>query len=625
MKSTLAFAAIALSALLTGCGAAPGGEVGEGEEAWTATTDLGGSVTSPTVGTTGSTSGTVTTANAFTPSRVYAFPAEIARCTTYRGVGGSWVGRFYGTAGMFAKMCVLEWIGSGAPDAGSLPSTLRTDTANKLYGDRPIVAPLGAVVDGNWKPLNDSMHLMAGEVGAAQTLRSRAFVGVVDSAKTETATDEASTGTYEHGEVVGRIAREVGGTSRALGVLSTLALPRNAAGSASSAGGYYGYTSDLALAIIQAVDAWRARTAGENVPRPLVVNLSLGWDSANYLGSSLAATAALTTYSSTSVTNYPQRSVFFAIQYANCAGALVLSAAGNKAQGSPSTNTLMLPAAWEAVPAPTRAQCEGFGVGPRTTPVTTSPRMTYAAGGVDGADKALFNTRSAGQPRIVAYGDAVAVSRDPKIGGHTGVMTGTSMSTAVASAIAAYGWSLRPQTNAHDVAAALYASGLDLVGSASACSYGAVCKTRRASRCELAAGLLGTPVSACATVKPFLGRKVKTGIDPTALAVFSKPTDASTVSTLSSTAVNSIVNPRVRPMPGSGGCSLCGIYADSAYLEIANPSYGIGATLDWGFGGISFTPSAEYMYFPVGGASFATITFTDSLNGWTSTEQLVFF
>jgi hypothetical protein len=620
MKSTLAFAALSLSALLAGCGSAPDGAIGEGEEAWTATTDIGGgTITSPTSGS------LVTSTTTVPPSNVYAFPAEVARCTTYRGIGGSWVGRFYGSAGMFAKMCVLEWVGAGAPDAGSLPSTLRTDAAKKTYGDRPIVAPLGAVVDGNWRPLNDAMHRMAGEVGAVQTVRSRAFVGVVDSAKTETATDEASTGTYEHGEVVGRIAREVGGSSRALGVLSTLALPRNAAGAASAAGGYYGYTSDLALAIIQAVDAWRARTAGENVPRPLVVNLSLGWDSANYLGSSLAATSPLTTYAATSVANYPQRSVFFAIQYANCAGALVLSAAGNKAQGSPSTNTLMLPAAWEAVPAPTRAQCEAFGVGPRTVPVSASPRMTYAVGGVDGADKALFNTRSAGQPRIVAYGDAVAVSRDPKIGGHTGVMTGTSMSTAVASSIAAYAWSLRPQTNAHDVAAALYASGHDLVGAASACSYGATCKIRRASRCELAAGLLGTPMSACGTVKPFLGRKVKTGIDPTALAAFSKPVDASTASTLSSTAVNSIVNPRVRPMPGSGGCSLCGIYSNSAYLEIANPSSSIGATLDWGFGGISFTPSAEYMYYPMDGASFATITFTDSANGWTSTEQLVLF
>lgn len=633
MKSTFALSVLFSSALLAGCSAAPESEMGSSEEAWTVKTSVSSRVVAASAGTlVASTTGSASTSNATvtaTPPRVYVYPGEVEGfCGTTAGEGGKWVGRRFTTPSVLAKSCVLEWIGSNKPDPRALPRTMQSDDAKRLYGDAPIAAPVGTLMAKNAKPLNEAFRVMVSEGGPEQSNKSAAFVAVVDSAQAETASDEASTGTYEHGEIVGRIVREIGGASNALAVLSTTALPRDTSGATDPNGGYYGYTSDVARGILDAVDAWLRRTANEKPRRPLVVNLSLGWEASNYTGSALGGANPLSAYAAASVANYPQRSVFYAIQYANCAGALVLSAAGNVSEGAPATNTLMLPAAWESVPAPTRAQCDALGINLASTPRAASPRMTYAIGGIDGADRPLFNTRSAGQPRIVAYGDAVSVSR--AAGGFTGAMTGTSMATAVASGIAAHGWSLRPTTNAHDVAAALYGSGIGLADPATACSYDGACRIRRASRCELASKLTASAPTSCTTVPAYGGTKVRTQVDPTALAIaFSAPAIVSPAAPTPAGVANAMVNPSVRPMPGSGGCSLCGIYSNTTYLEIANPSSSIGATVQWYSGGslwgMSFTPSYSYMSVPTAGATSGTVTFTDPSSGWTSTQQLVLF
>jgi hypothetical protein len=625
MKSTFAFAALSLASFLAGCSGAAAPEVGEGQDELTTT--VGTSTLAGTTGTTGTTTAVMT--NTATPSRVYSVPVSLmpsARCIDQIGSTGTWKARLLGKARTLSGYCVLEWSGSATPDINLLPRAVRSDSGKAIYGDRPVVAPLAptsALTDASWASLEKAMILSAGTDRApVQTLASRAFVAAVDSAKRDVATDEASTGTYEHGELVGRIARTIGGGSKALAVLSTTALPRLQNGSASASGGYYGYTTDVALAIVDAVESWASRTALEKTKRPLVINLSMGWDTVNYTGSALSASAA-TGYTATSVSNHPQRNVFLAIQYANCAGALVLSAAGNKAQGSPANDTLMLPAAWEFVPAPTQAQCDAFGLRARTNRVATTSRMTYAIGGVDGADKAIFNARGAGQPRLVAYGDAVAVSRAASVGGHTGVMTGTSIATAVASSIAAYAWSFDPRYTAHDIASFMYAQSPNLGVTATACSYGAACQTKRVSLCEVASRVRGV-AAGCASVGPFAGSKVRAAVSPASLATF-KEAKGST-SLVSLTAVNSMVNPQVRPMPGSGGCSLCGIEGTTAYFDISYPSATIGAELSWSGGGFSFTPDTQYMAYDFGAfTSTATITFSDPASGWTSTEQLIWF
>ncbi len=631
MKSTFVLAALALSAFALGCGAAPDQDVASDEADLTAT--LAG--TSTMGATSPLASSTVSVSK---PERLYVFPSSVfPNCTSLRGTTGTWVASKYTKAtGALAEYCRLEWTGTTTPQVVTgFPTSVLTSTGRQQYADLPVTAALApvssvALVDASWATLRSATLKMAGVAGApVQSTARAAFVAVVDSARQETATGEASTGSYEHGEVVGRVVREIGGSSGALHVLSTTGLPRGANGAISADGGYYGYTSDVAEAIVRAVDAWRVQTARDSVKRPLVLNLSLGWEPASYLGlSTNTATAPLSTFLATNITNVPQRSVFQALQYASCAGAIIFAAAGNASEGAGATKTLMYPAAFESIPAPTAQQCKlaGFGY-PAVAPATTAARLVYAVGGLDAADADIYNARALGLPRLAAYGDAVSVGRASALGGHTGVMTGTSMSTAVASAIAAYSWSFRPSSSGHDVVAAMYAGSVSLGRTATACSYSGSCEVRRLSLCESASKVLGLGGTCSATMRALSAKKVSVTVNPANLGAGFVPAPEG-VALSSSTVSNPMLRPAARPMPVSGGCDLCGTFSSSVYLDLANPSADLGATISFGaWGGYSFTASEPFIAIDFGSAlpSSGTITFTNLTSGWTFTDQLMSF
>ncbi len=636
MKSNLVYVTLAFVSVAAGCAQVPDSSVVASDEesltaigGATASVAASGAVLLPSSTATAAASPASGVRAATSAERVYVLDAAtFPRCASLAGNTGSWKATRLGTTGTIGGFCILEWSGSGAPDASLLPIAAQGDAGKKAYADRPIMAPMSAptaLVDAAWSNLRAGTIAAASATGLPlQSNKSSAFVAVVDSAMEETSTDEASTGSYEHGEVVGRVVRELTGTTGAVAVLSTTALPRNAAGLVQAGGGYYGYTSDTSLAIVRAVGAWRARTARDNVRRPLVINLSLGFDGAQYYGTALGSTA-LTAYTAANILNLPQRSVFASVQYATCAGALVLAAAGNASEGSPRTDTMTFPAAWEAVPAPTAEQCAALGIA-SAQPVSAfaaSPRMVYAVGGVDGADKNLFNARTNGVPRLLGYGDAVAMSRASTLGGHTGILTGTSMATAVASAAASFAWSFQPAMGAHDVAQAMYDQATSLARVSNACTFG-VCTARRVSVCDLARKLSGT-AAGCTTIAAGAGAKVKVAVNP--LAVGAAYTVAGAAAAVpAATCANSVVAPSVRPMPGSSTCGLCGVSANTAYLNIANPSAALGATISFsGIPSFSFAPTSSYM--SIGGlpAGTGTITFTNLALGWTSTEQLIRF
>lgn len=554
-------------------------------------------------------------------------------CTTRTGQTGRWNAKTLGAARALQGYCVFEWTGTGAPETGLLPAGVAdTTTARKTYGDLPFVAPSGTMlVDGNWNKLRAGLLQSSGAVSVpVPTSSPTAFVAVVDSAREETASNEASTGTYEHGELVGRVVREE--TKGTVGVLSTLALPRTSTGAIDTKGGYFGYASDTAVAIVRAVDAWRARTANDLTRRPLVVNLSLGWEPMYYYGAAVSgATSAVSPYTAESVLSRPQRAVFAAIEYANCAGALVLAAAGNASTGRGSTKTMTFPAAWEAVAAPTASRCELFGFSTATRPaprVNTSPRMVYAVGAVDGADGEVFNVRSLGVPRLVAYGHAVSVSRAVSATAHTGVMTGSSVAVAVASSAASLGWAFSPSTSAHDIEQTIYDQGASLGRPAKDCSLG-TCTTRRVSLCSTVNKIRGV-ASACSTPAAFSGTVVKTGVSPESLGIPFTSTSGGAVTSVLATMVNESVNPTVKPMPVSGGCDLCGFFSNSFYFDFSYPSSSIGATISLNTGfGMSLVPSTEYMKMTLPASTTTptsgTITFTSSTGGWVSTQPLFFF
>lgn len=187
-------------------------------------------------------------------------------------------------------------------------------------------------------------------------------------------------------------------------------------------GGHLGLVSDLAMAILVQIERWHKLDPGAK----LVLNLSVGWDGEQ--GNDLDAKSAAALETSSEL-------VYDALRIANHLGVLVIASAGNRTGGEKSTSPL-LPAAWELHQ-------------PSWLPFPIF-KVVYAAGGVDGQGLPLPNSRRGGRPQRSAYGDhAVAHTEAPGTAGDgagepTKMYTGTSVSAAVISSIAAVAWDLRP-------------------------------------------------------------------------------------------------------------------------------------------------------------------------------------
>ena len=204
-------------------------------------------------------------------------------------------------------------------------------------------------------------------------------------------------------------------------------------------GGYVGTFSDLATAVYQEVTAWNPTS------ERLILNLAVAWDPRfGGLESHLEEMGA------------GALAVYRTIEHAVCRGALVVAAAGN-VLGRPSSDSgPLLPGAWETLPAPAAPTCQSAGPSPVYRP------LLYAAGGVRTDGRELANARPKGLPRLVAYGDhAVTEHRDPAAspGTPTATLTGSSVSTLVASATAAAVWYTHPNLTAQEVMEQVYRTG----------------------------------------------------------------------------------------------------------------------------------------------------------------------
>lgn len=196
-------------------------------------------------------------------------------------------------------------------------------------------------------------------------------------------------------------------------------------------GGQLGLVDELAAAIVREVVLWHPDAKRKH----LILNLSLGWDGER-----------LHELDKRGVSQLRQDTglVYKALQLARESGALVIAAAGNRRGGGESQWPL-LPAAWEM----RRPSLFRYPLGP--TPV-------YAVGGVDWQGLPLANYRIGGLPQRVAFGDhALATTADDEEA--SGMYTGSSVSTAVVSAIAAVVWQLRPELSAAEVMRILNRSG----------------------------------------------------------------------------------------------------------------------------------------------------------------------
>jgi hypothetical protein len=194
--------------------------------------------------------------------------------------------------------------------------------------------------------------------------------------------------------------------------------------------GHVGLVSELATAIVTEVLYWRK----VEPEKKLILNLSLGWDGERFGDLDARKVSQL---------EPSVRAVYEALRFARRSGALVIAASGNR-KGGYRTEWPLLPAAWEL----RRPTCFLFG------------KPVRAVGGVDWQDLPLSNSREGGRPKRVAYADhSVTGFGDDE---PTGMYTGTSVSAAVTSSIAAVVWHLRPELRPDQVMRLVTRSGREL-------------------------------------------------------------------------------------------------------------------------------------------------------------------
>ncbi|HXU46766.1 MAG TPA: S8 family serine peptidase, partial [Thermoanaerobaculia bacterium] len=273
---------------------------------------------------------------------------------------------------------------------------------------------------------------------------------VLDTVPTgEGVPDSLPAGCIDHGFGISHIAHQLacgdGGCAATLATRLAMPLPdakatREMAGKTPCGG--YGTPGDLAAAIRGEVDAWlAARRDKKNPQQRLILNLSLGWDP-RILHEELGAVDP------DDHLNAEELSVYDALAYAAENGALAIAAAGNLVGGKIPENGPTLPAGWDAFP-------------PVITLLPPSDeRVIWAVGGVDRSGRKLSNARPGSEPSLVTYGDHAVVKLGPGL--WTNPLTGTSVSAAVASSVAALVWHLRPELSGKEVIDLLARSGSDL-------------------------------------------------------------------------------------------------------------------------------------------------------------------
>ena len=373
--------------------------------------------------------------------------------------------------------------------------------------DCPLVAPNAAnpptaYPPEDWLPRQQRLREHSGWVPALLTSGGLPVtVAVIDSAvhpHGSTSLDNSG-----HGRTMGRLIEDLAcpqGQPCPVRIENHLALEEIGDARLDPAnGGFFGTRAQLAAALQRALDQWVAAVRAGDQSRA-VINLSLGW-----------VPALDTNPRAISGRSLPEDVVFQVLNRASCLGALVVAAAGNGAFSS--TSGPILPAGWEAQPAPGRLACGRYldTTGPLTWPywpflgdwsVRDDYRpLVHAVSAVDYHDQPLAIVRPGSMPRLVAHGMGAITSDPTRPPGHTLMLTGTSVGTAIVAGAAAALWSYAPTLTAHGVADLLFSTGVGLpTVSTELCLPGACARTPvRVSLCAAASALIGSRVS-CRTV-----------------------------------------------------------------------------------------------------------------------------
>ena len=408
-----------------------------------------------------------------------------------------------------AAYCLYEWIGGDGvePMPERLPSDGGRAPTEWLDRDRHVVAALagaGTAMADLWPTYQNAWLRQMGGLDALPTAPGvgpgPVTVAIIDSA-VDSGEGTPGGGDFHHGKMMGLVVERLAcpGCSRprtptdllvrsyhALDLVAPEAPPVDRAG-------HFGLLTRLAEEIDGAVVEWKLAGA-EMDSGPLVINISAGWDAIynaadNCEGPSCPVTPGV-------------GAVHSALVGARCAGALIIAAAGNAADGPDAIAGPMYPAAWATDPLP--SECPGGAAAPADNP--ESP-LLYAVSGVDGRDVPLANARPDAGAALVAPAASLALDNagvaGAEIAGPAAVppytYTGSSIAAAAVAGVAAATWRYHPDLAPDAVVRDhLVATGVALIGDPlpDVC-FGADCLEvpRRVSLCAAVNAALG---AACA-------------------------------------------------------------------------------------------------------------------------------
>lgn len=199
-------------------------------------------------------------------------------------------------------------------------------------------------------------------------------------------------------------------------------------------GGEVGYASDVAVAIQRALDDWRHSGKREK----LIINLSVAWSS-----------------EPGPLTSQP---VYEMLRRASCHGALIIAAAGNRSPYS-CTDSTFAPAQWEALRRPSKKECMALGIDAPDLPPNGYTPLVHSVTPISHSQQDLLSNSPAAASRIAALGfQATSVDHS---GVPIGPMSGSSVSAAVVSGVAALVWSANSTLTADGVMQRLWDSGTE--------------------------------------------------------------------------------------------------------------------------------------------------------------------
>ena len=463
-----------------------------------------------------------------------------------------------------AEFCLFSWTGAGAgPTPSDVTTLFATSRAIGLTEDVPVLMPAAgfspeqsAVFAG----LRAALHAHVGDASLVTPAPARPMtrVVVIDTAPDALA-GHIQPGESRHGDTLAHLIEDLvcvpaadgQGQTCSAEVTTVLALPWMASGAAGPHGGYIGTLADLSRAIERAVSSWQSDrvAAPSSTPPHLLLNLSVGWEDTPGIADC-----------STSTPDHlgpPARAVRAILSYAASQGALIVAAAGNDSGGPTPRTGLTCPGRFQAV----------------ALDADPSRALLVAVSGVDYQDAPLATARPHGITGIagLGLGGAAWSPADPV----PPQLTGSSVATAVVSAVSALVWAQKPSWTPDLVTGAVYAGGVE-VGAADACPmFLESCRSRRVSACGALQAAGSSARCSPAPAEP--GSSPALPLELAALAGTLANVTPSPTTLVPATAVARYVAPSVQlgpwvfPMPIAATCPTCAIAApstSSSYLLV---------------------------------------------------------